>query len=118
MYIRCDCNEDVSGLIFFGRNEINNHFETLEIVVLYNEIIHRTEREEMVYSIYFSPTGGTKKIMDLVTSAFTVNGTIDLSKKEYDFSTVVIEENDLCFIGVPSFAGRVPINMMERLHKM
>ncbi|MFI3215062.1 MAG: 4Fe-4S binding protein, partial [Eubacteriales bacterium] len=39
-------------------------------------------------------------------------------KKEYDFSTVVIEENDLCFIGVPSFAGRVPINMMERLHKM
>lgn len=59
------------------------------------------------YSIFFSPTGGTKKVMDILANGIGQEvEKIDLIKdklKEVDFN-----KDDLCLIGVPSYGGRVP----------
>lgn len=62
-----------------------------------------------LYALYFSPTGGTKKVLDIICSAW-------VCKKEYinlsdipklDLS-ITFNENDICIVSVPSFSGRVP----------
>lgn len=69
-----------------------------------------------VYSIYFSPTGNTKKIVNLIAHEFGTYQEIDLSQQEsniaYSFAT-----DDLCIIGVPSYGGRVPEIALERMNQ-
>lgn len=58
-----------------------------------------------VVEIVFSPTGGTKKVANIITSSTTLEVVeADLIKG----STVDIDKDDLCVIAVPSFGGRVP----------
>ena len=73
-----------------------------------------------LYALYFSPTGGTKKVLDIICSAWDC-------QKEYiiisdipqmDLS-IAFNENDICIVSVPSFSGRVPqfiIPILQRLH--
>lgn len=69
------------------------------------------------YSISFSPTGGTAKVLDILGKSFSVETKIDLTEnksfEEYQFS-----ETDLCFIGVPSFGGRVPESAINRIGQL
>lgn len=67
-----------------------------------------------VYTIYFSPTKGTEKIVKLIAKTFCEEIDIDLSKKEVD-TTITFKEQDICIIGVPSFGGRVPSVALERM---
>lgn len=66
------------------------------------------------YQIYFSPTGHTKEIVEVVSRVFGNANEIDLSKAisstHKDFF-----ENDVCVIGVPSYGGRVPAIALERM---
>ncbi len=72
-----------------------------------------------VYSIYFSPTGGTKKVADLVAGAWGgQKEEIDISRREADYSVYKFEPSDLCLVAVPSFGGRVPGIALERLSAM
>ncbi len=72
-----------------------------------------------VYNMIFSPTGGTKKVAELFATAFTDTYiTIDLTDWKKDYSTYCFEEEDICIVSVPSFAGRVPLTAVERLEKM
>lgn len=68
-----------------------------------------------IYSIYFSPTGGTKKITNTLAKELGDFKEIDLSiyKDQYDF--VNFSKEDICFIGVPSYGGRVPELAIERI---
>lgn len=68
----------------------------------------------MIYSICFSPTGGTKKVCDIIAEAFDSNfAAVDLiSKKPY---ITEFTENDICIIGAPAYGGRVPELEAERL---
>ena len=60
-----------------------------------------------VYSIIFSPTGGTKKVADLFANAFAGEyEEIDMAAAE--FKGASFDENDICIVSVPSFGGRVP----------
>lgn len=70
------------------------------------------------YSIYFSPTGGTKKVMDILSDEWRSVTEIDLSDASSDFSTYHFKEDDVCIIGVPSYGGRVPGVALEHLRKM
>lgn len=70
-----------------------------------------------VYSMYFSPTGGTKKVMDILTEGSSTGGYIDLSAADADYSAYKFTAEDVCFIGVPSFGGRVPAVAMERIKR-
>lgn len=70
-----------------------------------------------VYSIIFSPTGGTAKVASILTSAYQNVNTIDLTETQTfnkDFC-----ENDIVYIAVPSFGGRVPgyaADILKELH--
>lgn len=69
-----------------------------------------------VYSIVFSPTGGTQKVMDILAAEFGGAQTVDLT--DANFAAPALTDADICLIGVPSFGGRVPGVAMERLSKI
>ena len=72
----------------------------------------------MFYMITFSPTGGTKKSADLLSSAWSEKTEIDLMNRRDDFSRYTFTPEDICLVAVPSFAGRVPATATERLKMM
>lgn len=73
----------------------------------------------MLYHIYFSPTGGTKKVMERISSAWEgpPQG-IDLSDPEEDFARYHFQPGDICLVAIPSFGGRAPGVALERLEQM
>ncbi|MGN1168443.1 MAG: EFR1 family ferrodoxin [Lachnospiraceae bacterium] len=74
-----------------------------------------------LYSIYFSPTGGTKKVMDILSDEWKENELveeIDLSNADCDFSEYTMTKEDICLFGVPSFGGRVPEVILNRIAQM
>lgn len=70
--------------------------------------------------IYFSPTGGTKKVTDIIYNncSFENVTDIDLCDKSLDFSKFNICNEDLSIISVPSYGGRVPSTAVERLNNI
>ena len=65
------------------------------------------------YSIHFSPTGGTKKVADIICGALDGDfNEIDLCR---DIKQTLLEGNDICLVSVPSYGGRVPVTAIERL---
>lgn len=73
----------------------------------------------MLYHIYFSPTGGTKKVLERISSPWTETPqAIDLAKAEGDFAQYKFQATDICLVAVPSFGGRVPGVALERLAQM
>ena len=70
----------------------------------------------MLYNIYFSPTGGTKKVADILVG--NLGGEcreIDLCR---EIESLALQAEDVCLVSVPSFAGRVPQIAVERLKKI
>ena len=65
------------------------------------------------YNIHFSPTGGTKKVADIICSA------LDGEFNEIDLCSNIeltsLCEDDICVVSVPSYGGRVPATAVERL---
>lgn len=65
------------------------------------------------YSIYFSPTGGTKKVADILAeNIFGKYKEIDLCK---DTEKTELTEEDVCIFSVPSYGGRVPAVAIKRI---
>ena len=65
------------------------------------------------YNIYFSPTGGTKKVADILSGNLLCDFTdMDLCK---EISALSLSEDDVCVVSVPSYGGRVPAIAIERL---
>lgn len=72
-----------------------------------------------VVQAYFSPTGGTKKTLDLVSSAWDCEKVdIDLSDAAVDFAGYAFEAEDICIAAIPVFGGRVPRMATENLRKL
>lgn len=66
--------------------------------------------------IVFSPTGGTAKVAQVLTKAWGMPvETIDLTDASADFSAASLSAEDLAWIAVPSYGGRVPALALERL---
>ena len=69
-----------------------------------------------LYAIFFSPTGGTRKVCQLLTSAWQQPAEeVDLSDSRRDFSAISLTAEDICVVAVPSFGGRVPPVAAQRL---
>ncbi len=69
-----------------------------------------------VFEIVFSPTGGTEKVSGLVAGALDGNTvTVDLTDSGQDFRGVSMTKGDVAVISVPSYAGRVPAVVVDRL---
>ena len=70
----------------------------------------------MNYNIYFSPTGGTKRVADILVN--NLGGEfceVDICR---DIESMTLQSGDVCLFSVPSFAGRVPQIAIERLKKI
>lgn len=69
-----------------------------------------------LFKAVFSPTGGTKKVADMISAAISdVCEEIDLSDSKTDFGRYHLKKEDVCLIAVPSFGGRVPQTALQRL---
>lgn len=69
-----------------------------------------------VYEIYFSPTGGTRKVATFLAQEMnTKPGQIDLSDNRTDFHGIALTSEDVAVIAVPSYSGRVPVPAVERI---
>jgi len=65
------------------------------------------------YNIHFSPTGGTKKVAEILAKALWEDcREIDLCRQ---VQPAALSEQDVCLISVPSYGGRVPGIALERL---
>lgn len=72
-----------------------------------------------VTRIVFSPTGGTAKVAEILTSQWAgAVGEIDLTRAETDFSSIGFAKDDAVVIAVPSYGGRVPALAAERIKKI
>ena len=72
-----------------------------------------------LYSIVFSPTGGTKKVADYLTGALEGDvTTVDLTDSKQNFDAVSLMKEDVAVISVPSYGGRVPAAAVERLSQV
>lgn len=69
-----------------------------------------------LYSLVFSPTGGTEKAAAALCDGFSLPvQTIDLCDSNFDFSSLHFTPEDLCVFAVPSFGGRVPGPAADRM---
>ncbi len=67
-----------------------------------------------LYSLIFSPTGGTKRVADLLAAGIGFETeTVELSAGNP--ALPALAEKDACLIAVPSFGGRVPACALEAL---
>lgn len=72
-----------------------------------------------VYEITFSPTGGTDRVTDLLMESFVEEKKeISLLPEYGEYDTCELQGEDMCFIAMPSFGGRIPQIAAERLGKM
>lgn len=70
-----------------------------------------------IYALYFSPTGGTKRVLEFLVSAWDCEKEyIDLSDKS--LLNLSFSCNDICIVAVPTFSGRVPQFIIPKLHKL
>ena len=54
----------------------------------------------MLYNIYFSPTGGTKKVANILVKNLNMEyKDIDLC---FGIENMILQQNDVCLISVPS----------------
>lgn len=67
------------------------------------------------YAIYFSPTGGTKKVTDILSDCLENVKAVDITVKP---QTLELTSEDLCIISVPSYGGRVPAVATQRLRQI
>lgn len=70
------------------------------------------------YLLYFSPTGSTQRVTQLLAGELGPLSPIDLSLRDADFGSYAFAEDDVCFVGVPAYGGRVPAVALERLRQM
>lgn len=71
-----------------------------------------------IYALYFSPTGGTKKVLNILISSWECEKKyIDLSDEENSLSHISFKNNDVLVVAVPSFSGRVPQFVIPKLQE-
>lgn len=69
-----------------------------------------------LYEFCFSPTGGTERVLDIISSVWQCEKVrIDLCNAGFNFSGIEVGAEDTALIAVPSFGGRVPAVVFERL---
>lgn len=68
-----------------------------------------------IYSFIFSPTGGTKRVMEILGREFEAVSVVDLCGSVEEMELCA---GDLALIGLPSYGGRIPAGVEDRLHKI
>nr|MBQ4317878.1 EFR1 family ferrodoxin [Clostridia bacterium] len=70
----------------------------------------------MFCNIYFSPTGGTKRVADILINRLSDEySNIDLCR---DTDEITLSADDVCIVSVPSYSGRVPEIAVKRISRI
>lgn len=73
----------------------------------------------MIKQITFSPTGGTKKVADAISSGICNDvECIELCVPSSEIATTILAKDDLAIIAAPVYGGRIPTLAIERLKTM
>lgn len=70
--------------------------------------------------ISFSPTGGSKKVLNAIAEGIGAQTTehVDLTPVSAEKEAFIPLKGDLALIGVPVYGGRVPLDALARLEKI
>ena len=68
------------------------------------------------YSIHFSPTGGTRRVADILIEG--LQGEFQQIDLCHEIDNINLNEGDVCLVSVPSYGGRVPAIAIDRLKKV
>ena len=68
------------------------------------------------YNIHFSPTGGTRRVADILVEG--LQGEYQQIDLCHEIDNINLNEGDVCLISVPSYGGRVPAVAIERLKRI
>ena len=68
-----------------------------------------------VYSLIYSPTGGTLRVMRILNQEFHADREIDLTAPVEEME---LNADDLVLIGLPSFGGRIPAGSGDRIRSI
>lgn len=72
-----------------------------------------------LYEVYFSPTGGTKKVADIMVQAMKKDvRKIDMIKDSDKILQTEFSQDDICLIAVPSYGGRIPSVTADKFQKL
>lgn len=89
------------------------------MVQLPGEDLERKGNFMKQYKLVFSPTGATQKVADCLAEAWGGDfTTINLCDRTAQFGYYAFTPEDLCLVAVPSFGGRVPEVIVQRLSAM
>ncbi len=73
----------------------------------------------MIKQITFSPTGGTRKVADAISSGISGEvERIELCAPASEITTTNLSKDDLAIIAAPVYGGRIPALAIERLKSM
>jgi ferredoxin len=70
--------------------------------------------------VYFSPTGTTKRVLEAIAQGLEAESIehLDLTPPEAKTGEIVEMDGPLAIIGVPVYAGRVPLEAIRRLQRL
>ena len=68
------------------------------------------------YNIHFSPTGGTRRVADILVEG--LQGEYQQIDLCHETDNIDLNEGDVCLVSVPSYGGRVPAVAIERLKRI
>lgn len=69
--------------------------------------------------IYFSPTGGTQKVMRAIAAGMEYGNFRDINiTKNKNIPRLQFSKNDNVLIGIPVYSGRIPLVALQRLKKI
>lgn len=69
----------------------------------------------MICNLFFSPTGGIRKIAEILGTAMHADKMIDFTPAAVKLDSLVLSQDDVCIISVPSFGGRIPFSTADKL---
>ena len=77
---------------------------------------------DKIWAVYFSPTGGTKKIVRMIAEQIGESlqkeiYEVDYTRREQREKGCCFGQNDLAIFGVPVYAGRVPNKILPDIEK-
>ena len=68
------------------------------------------------YNLHFSPTGGTRRVADILIEG--LQGEYQQLDLSHEIDKIDLNEGDVCLVSVPSYGGRVPAIAIDRLKKI
>ena len=97
--------------------------DALNGYLLRAEMRNRKDIENMaVYHIFFSPTGGTKTVSDILVQSLVTKlqlpMAIEVDLLQRTNLSLPLQEEDLCIVAVPAYGGRVPQAAAEKLRAL